>query len=179
MAAPGWRGRAAVVYLAGAVAGALLSASLLGLAGGLLRGAHGDRPWLTVPAFAAVAGMAWLRQLRPGLVWLPENRRQVTQAVLGRGPVHGAAQFGFEMGTGVRTFMTSASPYLLASWLVLFATPWALLVSALGFALGRGLPNLLYLRYGDRAAAPVPAVARASDVVASVGLAAVVAVTVL
>jgi hypothetical protein len=171
VAAPVWRGRAAVIYLLGAVAGALLVALPIGLAGGLLRGLHGDRPWLTVPAFAAVACLAWLRQVSPSLVQLPENRRQVTQAVLGYGPVRGAAQFGFEMGTGVRTFMTAASPYVLATWLALYGVPWSLLpVAAVGFAFGRGLPNFIYLRYTDRAAAHVSVIATASDLLATAGL---------
>ena len=53
----------------------------------------------------------------------------------------GYLQFGFEMGLGVRTYLTSASPWVLAAGLVLLPAPSLLILAAsLGFALGRFLP---------------------------------------
>lgn len=139
--------------------------------GGFARGLHHDRVWVTGPVFAAVVLVAWLGRLRPSLIRLPQNRRLVPQYVPSMGPVWGAAQFGFEMGTGVRTFVTAASPYILVAWLAFFAMPWTmLLLGALGFGIGRGIPNVLALRKSYRADADIDTPARLSDIVASAGL---------
>ncbi|HEX2299225.1 MAG TPA: hypothetical protein VHH34_12045, partial [Pseudonocardiaceae bacterium] len=43
---------------------------------------------------------------------LPQNARQVPTWIIREGSRAGALQFGYEMGTGVRTYMTSALPHL-------------------------------------------------------------------
>jgi hypothetical protein len=43
---------------------------------------------------------------------LPQNARQVPRAVFANGALRGFFQFGYEMGTGVRTYLTTATPYV-------------------------------------------------------------------
>lgn len=68
----------------------------------------------------------------------PANHRQVPQEVFANGPHRAAVQFGFELGTGVRTYLPSSAPYLLAAALLL--VPPTLFLAVLGgasFGLGR------------------------------------------
>jgi hypothetical protein len=71
---------------------------------------------------------------------LPQNARQVPQDVLQRDVARGSLQFGFEMGTGVRTYVSSTVPYVLVVALLLTAPD---LVTALaagaGFGVGRAI----------------------------------------
>lgn len=68
---------------------------------------------------------------------LPQNRRLVPASVLGKATTAPALQFGFEMGTGLRTFSPSGLP--LAAALVGMASGSLLagLVVWLGFGIGR------------------------------------------
>ena len=77
-----------------------------------------------------------------GLVrfWLPENRRQVRQTVLRLLPVIGDAMFGFELGTGARTYVPATAPYLAAVAVIVASDGFVPgLVAGAGFGLGRGL----------------------------------------
>jgi hypothetical protein len=71
---------------------------------------------------------------------LPQDRRLVPQTILAADTVTGPLQFGFEMGTGVRTFAPSALPLGLAV-IALLWSPNAVegLAMGAGFALGRAL----------------------------------------
>lgn len=99
-------------------------------------------PW----AVAVVAGAAVLCVLRDvGLLdlRLPQNARQVPSDVLSRLPWRAAAQFGFELGTGMRTFVTTAAPYVLAVALLFTVEhAWQALAAGVGFGLGRLLMPL-------------------------------------
>jgi hypothetical protein len=68
----------------------------------------------------------------------PANNRQVHPSIQQRKPELGAAIFGFEMGTGVRTLSPTGLPHLGAISAVAFA-PLASIPLALGFATGRAL----------------------------------------
>jgi hypothetical protein len=70
-------------------------------------------------------------------VTLPHRRAQVPSAVIGTGEQAGALQFGFEMGTGVRTHMPSNLPYLPLVMVLLVGNWAAALLAGLGFGLGR------------------------------------------
>jgi hypothetical protein len=70
-------------------------------------------------------------------VALPHRRAQVPSAVIGTGGQAGALQFGFEMGTGVRTHMPSNLPYLPLVMVLLVGNWAAALLAGLGFGLGR------------------------------------------
>lgn len=71
-----------------------------------------------------------------------QNRRLVPQDIVARGQVEGPLQFGFEMGTGLRTFSPSALPHLLLFLVVLAGGLAEGLAAGAGFALGRALVPL-------------------------------------
>jgi hypothetical protein len=94
---------------------------------------------LTVRAGLIVATALFVLAGECGLhrVALPHRRAQVPSTVIGTGGQAGALQFGFEMGTGVRTHMPSNLPYL-PLLAVLLVASWAAAVAAgLGFGVGR------------------------------------------
>lgn len=70
---------------------------------------------------------------------LPQNARQVRVAVLEMRDSVGAAMFGFELGTGARTYMTGTAPYLAVLTVALVGGGWEGLLGGVGFGVGRGL----------------------------------------
>lgn len=137
-------------YLGGTTSGALLTV----MSAWVLGGFAAPLPSTARAILIAVGAVAvWLCERGPlsGKVSLPQNRRQIPSEVFGAGLVKGAFRFGFEMGTGVRTYMPSPAPYILLLT-VLFGQlnlACALLV-AVGFALGRAAPLMLQLHKMDR-----------------------------
>ncbi|MGH3782110.1 MAG: hypothetical protein ACRDRO_16205 [Pseudonocardiaceae bacterium] len=81
-------------------------------------------------------------------VALPHRRAQVPSTVIGTGGQAGALQFGFEMGTGVRTHMPSNLPYL-PLLAVLLLGNWAAAAAGLGFGVGRAAMALGRHHSGD------------------------------
>jgi hypothetical protein len=81
---------------------------------------------------------------------LPQNRRQIPREVFNRSLSSAGLQFGFELGTGVRTYLPTASPYLLATLIVLLQPGWyAAIAAGAGFGLGRALMPVLRTWSGD------------------------------
>ncbi len=78
----------------------------------------------------------------------PENPRLVPERVGRLGEV-GAVQFGFELGTGLRTYSPSALPHLGLASLLLVVPFWGAPLLAAGFALGRFAMPLLSNAYAD------------------------------
>jgi hypothetical protein len=78
---------------------------------------------------------------------LPAHFRQVNERWLDayRPWVYGAG-FGFQIGTGVATYITTAAVYLMVVLGALAATPWFALVLGAGFGLVRGLAVTLTRR---------------------------------
>jgi hypothetical protein len=70
-------------------------------------------------------------------VTLPHRRAQVPSTVISTGSDAGALQFGFEMGSGVRTHMPSNLPYLPLLAVLLLSSWTAALLAGFGFGLGR------------------------------------------
>ncbi len=69
---------------------------------------------------------------------LPQNARQVPQDVLTRNVARGSLRFGFEMGTGVRTYVSATVPYVLVAALLLTGPSVGTAVAAgVGFGVGR------------------------------------------
>jgi len=137
-------------YLAGAISGALSAVMTLWLLSGLAA----PLPWaVRAVLIAAGAIVVWLCERGPlsGKVSLPQNRRQIPMQVFGGGLVKGAYRFGFEMGTGVRTYVPSPAPYILLLT-VLFGrlSLGCALLAAIGFGLGRAAPLMLQLQKVDR-----------------------------
>ncbi|HEX2130731.1 MAG TPA: hypothetical protein VHH15_04160 [Actinophytocola sp.] len=98
----------------------------------------------------AVAVLCVLRDAGVVSFPLPQNARQVPQDVLRRDVARGALQFGFEMGTGVRTYVSSTVPYVLVVALLLTAPDAVTAVAAgVGFGLGRALTPTARYASGD------------------------------
>ena len=100
---------------------------------------------LVLAAAVAVARDAgWVR------FTLPQNARQIPQEVLQRHLVRGTAQFGFELGTGVRTYVSTSASYVLALAILLSGGAVAPAIAVgCAFALGRALTPVLRLASGD------------------------------
>ena len=119
-----------------------------------IAGVLGALPQALVPApvRAALLGLVAFVVLGRELgLWrfaVPENARLVPEDVQHR--AHwGALQFGFEMGTGMRTYSPSALPHLvLAAVVLVVPLPFAPLVAA-GFAIGRFMMPVLSNAWSD------------------------------
>ncbi|MDP4502994.1 hypothetical protein OHA25_21010 [Nonomuraea sp. NBC_00507] len=116
--------------------GALVSGLVVGIVGGLAAVLPLTvRLWVLVPVAAVI--LAFELAGRP--LSLPQNRRLVPQEVVNHGSFDGPLQFGFEMGTGVRTFTPTALPHLLVLVTVLVGGIGQGLLVGIGFGLGRAL----------------------------------------
>ena len=80
---------------------------------------------------------------------MPENRRLVPEAVFRLGWFLGPLQFGIEMGTGFRTFVTTSIPYMLVLALFMFPGWGHVFAASFGFALGRTLMATLSIGSGN------------------------------
>ena len=104
------------------------------------------------PVRAGVFGLLALAVLgRECGAWrfpVPENARLVPEDVQHLGQ-WGAAQFGFEMGTGMRTYSPSALPHLVLAAVVLVVPLPAAFAVAAGFAAGRALMPVLSNAWSD------------------------------
>lgn len=75
---------------------------------------------------------------------LPQNRRQIPKQVFSGDVLRAAGQFGFEMGLGTRTYVSTSAPYLLAFSVVMLGPGAAhLAMATTGFGLGRSMVLLL------------------------------------
>ncbi|MGC4765309.1 hypothetical protein ACLQ20_20865 [Micromonospora sp. DT46] len=124
----------------GLIVGGLLSGSVLGLLSGL--SAPVPVPW-RYAGIVAVAVLGLLREVGLVPIRLPQNARQVPQDVLQRSLRRGALQFGFEMGTGVRTYVSASAPYVLAVALLLGGQRLHVaMLAGIGFGVGRAMTPL-------------------------------------
>lgn len=142
-----WRGGAKWWFALGEALGGLATGFVVALVGSLVIPVLPSPVRLGLVALAAAAVVA--HELGLIRLPLPQNARQVPPEII-RGPqAVGALQFGFEMGTGVRTFMTSALPHLLlAAGLLLGGFPWAA-VLGLAFGVGRAIMPLQRMLHAD------------------------------
>jgi hypothetical protein len=150
---PGWRapvrqGEVLAVFTLGLLLGGTLTAAVVYLLTGLA--APLPDPVRTA-AILAAATVGAAREFGLVSLPLPQNARQIPPDVLQTRLRRGALQFGFELGTGVRTYVSATSPYVLALALLLagLSLPLTLLTGA-GFGLGRALSAALtYLARDD------------------------------
>ncbi|WP_053174343.1 hypothetical protein [Nonomuraea sp. SBT364] len=126
--------------------GGLTSASLLFLLGSLL---GSWRETLAIPLLAIVTAITVAYECGWRRFELPSAKRLVPQEVIGRGPVIGALQFGFEMGTGARTFMPTFLPYITITLLLTSSSFGEAGLAGLGFGLGRAAMVTARYFYGD------------------------------
>lgn len=143
-----WRGGSRWWFSGGLLAGGLTSALVAASIGLLLL-----RPF--VPAVVATClvllafGLVTLHELGVVRLRLPQNGRQVPESISVDGASYGALQFGFEMGTGVRTYMTTGLPHVLAAGVLLMAGWPAALVAGVAFGAGRAWMTLTRHAYRD------------------------------
>ena len=128
--------------------GTLATTFIVWTVGGLLRPPLGvvDRPLIAVLAFAL--GMREFDFVR---FRLPQNARQIPQSVFAYRPSRAYLQFGFELGTGVRTHVTSSIVYLVPVAVLLIPKLFVdAVVMALAYAIGRSLVPLVSAAGGAR-----------------------------
>ncbi|GAA4103647.1 hypothetical protein [Actinomadura miaoliensis] len=95
-------------------------------------------------AILVIAALGAARDLGLVSLRLPQNARQIPQEVLLGRLRAGALQFGFELGTGVRTYLPATTPYVLALGLPLsHQGPAATLLTGAAFGAGRALSAAL------------------------------------
>jgi hypothetical protein len=140
LASPGWRGheRQSIIislFSLGLILGGLVSASAVWILSGLAEAAPGT--W-RASLLVLILIPALLRDLRMIDFRLPQTTRQIPRTVFTRGLEPGSVQFGFELGTGVRTYIPTTVPYVLAGALLLLAPGYlAAILAGTGFGLGR------------------------------------------
>lgn len=130
-------------FLVGGVVGAALSAAVLVVLSGLLSPIPTE--WRAAALLAVVAFLA-LRAAGLISLRLPQNSRQIPREVFLARPARAAFRFSLELGTSVRTYVTTEAPYALAMLLLLALPAGNLsgaiiraLLAALGFGIGRAL----------------------------------------
>lgn len=135
------------MFTLGLLMGGVLTAGVLWLLSGLFTPLPaGGRQVLIVAAALAAA----LRDAGRLTLRLPQNARQIPQDVLRRHLARGALQFGFELGTGVRTYVSASAPYAIAVAVLLSGGSYApALAAGLGFGAGRALTPALRRLSGD------------------------------
>ncbi len=148
---PGWRahvrqGQVLAVFTLGLVLGGTLTASVLWLLSGFaapLPEAVRTGAVLAVALLGVVREAGWVR------IPMPQNARQIPQEVLRSRVRRGALQFGFELGTGVRTFVSASAPYVVALGLLLaHQGPVTTILTGTGFGAGRAVTATA--RYASR-----------------------------
>ncbi len=131
--------RVSLSYLGGAVAGALVT-------GGIAWAVSTFLLWwlpLNVPILGilAMAPVAAMRDRGMITLNLPQRKRLVPRSALLIGPFAGAARFGFELGLGFRTYVTTTAPYFVLVGLLLSRpSGYVVALTAIGFGAGRWLP---------------------------------------
>ncbi len=136
-------GATAAWFIVGAIlGGATLGAGAAALAGavGLLDLSGANRVGLG----AILAAVTIASDLALGGFRLPTHTRQVNEGWLGqyRSWVYGGG-FGWQIGVGLATYVTTASVYLMIALAALTASPWAAFAVVTGFGAVRGLAVLL------------------------------------
>jgi hypothetical protein len=138
----------AVAFIIGSVAGGALMGAVLGAVGWLVRSAVSgtDRSHGPVPLalLAAVAAVGLLADLKVAGLRVPTMRRQVDEQWLTtyRGWVYGVG-YGFQLGLGVVTIVTSAATWVTLAVAGLSGSWSAGLVVGAVFGVARSLPLLL------------------------------------
>ena len=80
---------------------------------------------------------------------MPQNRRIIAQEISTIRPNLASFQFGFELGTGVRTYLPSTLPIAGLAFLLLFGCLSCGIVVGIGFGTGRAAMPVARNRGGD------------------------------
>ncbi len=130
-------------YLVGSVAGGATVGALAGLAGAGLHRLVQPAPAAVAAVVVAACVAALAVDLHVGRLRAPTVQRQVNENWLGkyRGWVYGLG-FGYQLGLGVVTVVTTASVYLTIVLAFLTDSVWGGLIVGAAFGLARSLPLL-------------------------------------
>lgn len=131
---PVWRHRS-IEFYAGLLAGSIAT----GCVAGALALSVSDIPTAvrSVIALTLILSIS-IVSLTGNLSTLPQHRRQIPETLPEENPVSGAFQFGFELGTMVRTHVTSCLPYILVVLVVFVGNGMLMaIVASIGVGLGR------------------------------------------
>lgn len=103
-------------------------------------------PVAVVGVVALLGIEAILRDAGAVRLRLPEAQRQIPREVFSPRITLGMIRFGFELGTGARTYLIASGPYLIFALLVLVGSDaWRIMPFAgLGFGLGRAIAPLVH-----------------------------------
>lgn len=143
------RGRSSLLwFLVGTLVGGATSGAAIGMAALLVPLLPGV---LVASLIGATALVVLLHDAGIRRFPFPQNARQVRQTVVQMQPASGALMFGFELGTGVRTYVTGAAPYIavVAALAADGHEPLPGILLGVGFGLGRGLVPLDRRIQGD------------------------------
>jgi hypothetical protein len=146
LSSPVWRGGPEAALGAGLLVGAVVSAAGVLVLGSLIRWAAFGFGWLVV---YGACGVLLLREFRVVSFALPQNARLIPHTVFRHGPYLGSFEFGFELGTGIRTYVTSSLPYAVVVAVALVSSPIGAVSTGVGFGLGRLLMTMAAVRYDD------------------------------
>ncbi|WP_166353478.1 hypothetical protein [Phytoactinopolyspora limicola] len=133
-----WRGKSFWWFTLGLLLGGVAIAIVVQAVGGLLVDPFAPST-VVVTVLIVTYSIAAGHELGIVRLPLPQNARQVPESIVNDGPTYGALHFGFEMGTGVRTYMTTSLPHALAAGILLAASWPDALVAGLAFGAGRSL----------------------------------------
>lgn len=129
-------------YLAGAISGALTSVGVLFVLSGLLSPMPGSARQVVAIGMVLIL---LLHALGVVCLDLPQRKYQIPRETFTDAPARASFRFAFELGTGVRTYITSVSPYALAI-LILLGLPTGLGAAAaaagsaaVGYGIGRSI----------------------------------------
>jgi hypothetical protein len=140
---------AAAWFVAGGLAGGLTLGVVDGGLAALVRATAAAPIVLAVVALTASV-VTLLAELGLGRLRLPAHHRQVNERWLDRFRTWVyAGGFGWQVGTGLATYIMTPALYLMIVLAALTATPWAAAAVATSFGLLRGLAVLLGWRITD------------------------------
>lgn len=142
----------ATAYVVASTIGGVVGGSVLGLGGLALRAGLHPTGAAVFSVIAVVCVAAMLVELHPA-ARLPTTRRQVNERWLEayRGWVYGAG-FGFQLGLGLVTIVTSAAVFAMAALAVIAGFAGALtgaMIIGGAFGLARSLPILAFRNVSD------------------------------
>jgi hypothetical protein len=133
-------------FSAGTTAGGLATGLLVAVLAGLLSPVPQVVRWAIAGAAIAALTVADLLQ---SPLRLPQRTELIPQEVFAKGMSRGIARFGFEYGTGFRTLIPSAAPYVLAVFLLAANLPlWQSGLVGAWFGAARSLAVLQFLALG-------------------------------
>lgn len=149
LGASGRRAFRVAVFGLGLLSGAFATAIVAWILVSLVAPALDIWPPLRAIIVFSGLGLISLRELGILRFWLPENRRLVPETVFRLGDFFGPLQFGIEMGSGFRTYVSSSLPYAFLLLTLCASDFWAVCFGAVGFATGRELMTVLSVASAD------------------------------